>query len=201
MWVQCKVHCPLFEVCLLRTPDMWKPCFINFDFSEYLIRVLYMSFPTVLNDIKCLILVNKQRRLQTRYPAKVTTSFRCYAGFQTSYAHNNALPLNTPLRITVHLMQYKLNDISGLGWFQFSGVFNIVLTSFYSIFQWRSLESYSSGLVILLDTPVAQYAVGYVRHAQGEKIKKNWLEGTFCISREWNCQVYCKWKIIYVTRS
>jgi len=46
--------------------------------------------------------------LQTRYPAKVTTSFRCYAGFQTSYAHYKALSLSTLLRITVHLVQYKL---------------------------------------------------------------------------------------------
>jgi hypothetical protein len=89
--VHCKAHCPLFEVYLLRTPDMWKPCFINFDFSEYFIPVLYMIFPPVLNDIKCLILVSVQRRLQTRYPAQVTTSFHLYAGFQTSYVHRNAL--------------------------------------------------------------------------------------------------------------
>lgn len=108
LWIQCKVHCQMFEVYLLRTPDMWKPCFINFDFSECLIPVLRMSLPHVLHDIKCLILVSIQRRLQTRYPAQVATLFHCYAGFQTSYAHNNTLSLNTPLRITEHLMQYKL---------------------------------------------------------------------------------------------
>lgn len=58
-----------------------------------------------------------------------------------------------------------------LVFFQFSGAFNIALTSFYSIFQWCGLESYSSGLVILLGTPVVQHAVGYVRDAQGEKIQ------------------------------
>jgi len=47
VWVHCEVHCPLFEVYLLRNPDRWKPCFINFDFNEYFIPVLYMSFPPV----------------------------------------------------------------------------------------------------------------------------------------------------------
>jgi hypothetical protein len=75
VWVHCKVHCPLFEVYLLRTPHMWKPCFINFDFSEYFISVSYMSLPPVLEATKCLILASVQRLLQTRYPTKVTTSF------------------------------------------------------------------------------------------------------------------------------
>jgi hypothetical protein len=75
VWVHCDVPYPLFEVYLLRTPDMWQPYFINFDFGEYFISFSYTILSPVLKVIKCLILVNVQRFLQTRYPAKVTTSF------------------------------------------------------------------------------------------------------------------------------